>query len=86
MPEDERSPDDPAVHYLLGRLLASPQAQKREFSRAVELDEDFPWGHYGLAFLDEIAGRFDAALERYDRAVALSPERALFASRRVHDC
>lgn len=79
----ERHPADPAFRYLLGRLLASPDAQRREFKSAVELDDGFAWGHYGLGFHDESEGRLDSALERYDRAIALAPSLSLFATRRA---
>jgi hypothetical protein len=45
----ERSPDDPAAWYLLGRLAATPAAQQALFERAVELDPRFFWGWVGVA-------------------------------------
>ncbi len=78
----ESRPDVAEHRYLLGRLLGSPEAQRREFRLAVMLDDSLAWGHHGLAVLAEADGRLEAALEGYDRAIGLEPQTALFHARR----
>jgi GAF domain-containing protein/tetratricopeptide (TPR) repeat protein len=44
----EDHPNNPMLHYLLGRLLDGTEAVK-EYERSVELDPNFVWGHLGLS-------------------------------------
>ncbi len=47
----ERSPNDPAAHYLYGRLFNDPEPKRAHFRRALELDPAFPWALHGLGTL-----------------------------------
>jgi tetratricopeptide (TPR) repeat protein len=70
-------PQNPAWHYLLGRMLPDPDEQRDAFARAVRLDPKFFWGHYGLGYQAEVRGEIEAARGHYGRAVALDPARPI---------
>lgn len=57
---------------LLGTYYQVEQAQQC-FERAIALDPANPTGHYGLGNALRAAGRLEEALQRYQRALELSP-------------
>jgi tetratricopeptide (TPR) repeat protein len=69
----------PEVLFRLGDLAVNGDAARHHFAAAhfeaaVALDEGSGSAVAGLGLLDEIAGRDDAALGRYERAVELTPD------------
>lgn len=75
----ENDPDDGAELYLTGRLEG--EAGFERFERAARVAPGLAWGHHGLAYAAELAGRHDEAIEHEERALALardSWERSFF--------
>lgn len=69
----------PEVLFRLGDLLASGDSERHEFAAehfeaALAIDGDFGPAVAGLGRLDETAGRYQAALARYQRAADLTPD------------
>ena len=65
------------AHYSLGDLLLRQSwdfwGAEREFRRSVELNPDYYGGHFGLAELHRLRGRFDDAIVGFRRARDLEP-------------
>lgn len=69
----------PEVLCRLGQLLLAlgpdrNESAARHFDAALAIDENFGPAIAGLGQLDELAGRTDAAMTRYERAVELAPD------------
>lgn len=69
----EAEPNNPDVHYLLGRATLEAEAAGRAFRLALRLDPNHARSHQGIAAIDEAAGRWKAAERGYTRAVSLDP-------------
>ena len=74
----DKNPDLPMNNYLLGRALAGPETAQY-FQRAVELDSNFFWGHFGLAYTLLTAEPPDtaAAVAAYRKCSVINPSQPL---------
>ena len=59
--------------YLYARLLSEVE-QEKLFTELVNEYPDFPWGHYGLAFVKKEQGLFEEAVKLYEHALAIEPQ------------
>jgi tetratricopeptide (TPR) repeat protein len=75
--------EEAAFHALRGEVLASSGSDPAEvasaFRRAIELDATSATALVGLGKIEASAGRSDAALALYDRALAAEPGNAAAA-------
>lgn len=62
-------PDDPDVHYLLGRLSPNPIESQRHFETALDLDAGHARTWMGLGALRRASGQPREAAEAYQRAL-----------------
>ena len=71
-------PDYPPIHHQLGILagIASPQAAREHFLRALELDPAFQRARFRLASLERGLGRCETALQHYARILESEPTHA----------
>jgi hypothetical protein len=67
----ERTPDDAAAHYLMGRVAADDAAKRRCFERATRLAPQSLWGWLGTAFVLRATDPA-RALRLYERLYDLS--------------
>lgn len=70
----DKNPDSPMANYLLGRALSGDESRPY-FEKAVELDEDYFWGHFGLAYSYLTAEIPDtmAAIGEYQKCSEIDP-------------
>ncbi|MFH2056430.1 MAG: redoxin family protein [bacterium] len=73
-----QNPDSPMANYLLGRALSGPEAMPY-FEKAVELDDNYFWGHFGLAYSYLSAEMPDtaAAIAEYQKCSEIEPSQPL---------
>ncbi|MEQ8762900.1 MAG: hypothetical protein RL885_03165 [Planctomycetota bacterium] len=69
----EAGPEDPAAHYLYGRLFNDPEPKRRHFRRALELDPSFAWALHGLGAMAIGDGDLDSARILLGSALASDP-------------
>lgn len=72
----ELDPIDPFANFTLGRahwLESDPEAGMPWIDRAIELSPNFAQGFYAHGWGDVMAGRGAEALQRLQKAIALSP-------------
>ncbi len=72
----ELDPVDPFANFTLGRahwLKGDPEAGMPWIDRAIDLSPNFAQGFYAHGWGDVMAGRGAEALERLEKAIALSP-------------
>ncbi len=74
----KQNQSDPRFHYLYGRLLSEIEKQEAVHNRAVELEEDCPWGYFGLGWVSFKRSDYEASAEYFRRAIELAPEKPLF--------
>jgi tetratricopeptide (TPR) repeat protein len=76
-----KSPNEPGIHYLLGRLLLSKPngdeaaiAQaKQEFEKELQIDPNNPGAEYILGEMAKQASQCDQAVPHFQRAAKLDP-------------
>jgi len=80
-----QDPESPLNWYLLGRLLEGEQ-EYHCFTKAVQLDPDYPWGHYGLGWHWAKKEEYKRALEQLRRALelGLNEPLALYLGGRIY--
>ena len=74
----EIKPDQPAVHYNLGSVLADHGEVDEamvHFQRALEIQPDYAEAHYRLGLALARRGRLDEALAHYQKALELASAR-----------
>ncbi len=71
----DRRPESPVFHYLYGRLLEDTVSQLVEFDRAIALDPNYYWGHYGRAYLLANEGKIEQAIRAFEAARDIRPNR-----------
>lgn len=67
-------PEDARWQYLAARCVPDGPEQDAALAATAARFPDAPWSVYSLAVLDEYAGRWADAANRYQRAIALLPE------------
>jgi spermidine synthase len=75
-----QQPDDPEVHFQLGKIYAADGRADRaieEFEKVVELAPHLTQGFLHLALSYEAEERYTQAIEAYGRALSLEPDHAL---------
>ncbi len=74
----EAEPDNQALRYLWGRVIADPAESARLLAASEEGPKPLGWGHYALAFSSAAAGHFEEAMARLTNALrVLSDSRDL---------
>ena len=68
-----KRPASPGAHYLYGRLLDDPGQQVHEFEKALRIEPDFFWGHFGRAMTALRRGRDNLAEAELTVALAAEP-------------
>ena len=81
-----QDPQSPLNWYLMGRILEADEQQYRCFTKAVQLDPDYPWGHYGLGWYWAGKEEYARALEELRRALerGLDEPLALYLGGRIY--
>ncbi|MEW6095288.1 MAG: hypothetical protein AB1567_02000 [bacterium] len=44
----DANPQSEVYHYLYGRIVDDLDAKMKEFKKAIESNDNYFWGHYGL--------------------------------------
>jgi len=78
----EKDPDDPILHYLLGRLIVDPAESESHYQRAVSGARPCPYGYLGMAYLRMSMGRYAEGLELIDKGISHEPDNEAFVGLR----
>ncbi len=73
----EADPNDPdhLVWLAMGWTICGfPQRAKPLYDKLLTIDPFFDLVHFGLGFVEYVEGRYDRAIEPYEKALALAPE------------
>lgn len=76
-------PDEPALHYLRGRLLGNLgelEDARAAFARALELDDELAWAHHGMGIYLHKQGELTEARDAFARARELDADEPVFAA------
>ncbi|MCX7703860.1 MAG: tetratricopeptide repeat protein, partial [Planctomycetota bacterium] len=68
-------PTSALFHYLLGRLQMDMEKEREYYKKAVELDEKFYWGHFGLGYVYSSEKDFESAKKEYQKCIEIDPAR-----------
>jgi len=68
-----KCPVSAGVHYLYGRLLDDPTQQAGEFEKALRIEPNYFWGHYGNAMIALRMGGNNLAKAELTKALAIEP-------------
>jgi tetratricopeptide (TPR) repeat protein len=68
-----RHPTSAMWHYLRSRYEDNHEAKLNLGRRAIELDPDYPWGYYTVAYALQGIGELDQAVGEYKRALEADP-------------
>jgi len=69
---------DAGFHYLYARLLGELEKQEAVYNRAVELEDDNPWGYFGLGWVAFKRSQYDEAANYMEKAIDIQPDNPLF--------
>jgi len=69
----QQNPSSEMYHYLYGRVLDNIDDKLREFQKAVELNPDYYWGHYGLGNVYYEQDKLSQAITQYRKAIEIDP-------------
>lgn len=72
----QQHPDSEVYHYLLGRVLDDIDDQLFEFKKALEINPNYPWGHYGLGHVYFSKGMLSKAIAEYNKVIKIQPNHA----------
>jgi tetratricopeptide (TPR) repeat protein len=72
--------DNPVIYYALGRIYEGNEEKEKVFQKAIELDPDYPWGYFGMAYIHIMKKEIDKAIVCYEKAIELKPDEVLFYS------
>ncbi len=75
--EVAKNPSSGVYHYLLGRALDDSDEKLLAFTKAVEINPDYPWGHFGLGTIYADQGNLDEAIAAWKAAVQHNPNDTL---------
>lgn len=70
----QMQPDDPAAHYLRGRLATGVAEARPYYLKAAELATNYAYAQYALGYCDVSVGDWPAAKARFEEACRLDPE------------
>lgn len=73
-------PNNPVIYYALGRIYADDEDKEKVFQKAVELDPNYPWGHFGMAYIYINKKEIEKAIACYEKAIELQPNEVDFYS------
>ena len=71
-------PNNPVIYYALGRIYADDEEKEKAFQKAIGLDPNYPWGHFGMAYIHNKKNEIEKAIACYEKAIELEPNEALF--------
>ena len=74
----KQNQSDPKFHFLYGRLLGELEKQEAVYTRALELDEESPWGFFGLGWVAFKRSEYDKSAEYFKKCIELTPDNPLF--------
>ena len=72
----QQHPSNEVYYYLLGRALHDTDNQLREYKKAVEINPDYPWGHYGLGCVYLSQEMLGKAVTEYRAVIKIKPNHA----------
>ena len=72
----QQNPESEVYHYLLGRALDDGHDKFWAFQKAVEINPNYVWGHYGIGWVYSSQGMFDKAIASYQKAIVINPNHA----------
>jgi tetratricopeptide (TPR) repeat protein len=76
----QTQPNNPVFYYALGRIYADDADKEKAFQKAIELDPDYPWGHFGMAYIYNTKNEIEEAIACYEKAIELEPDEVDFYS------
>jgi tetratricopeptide (TPR) repeat protein len=68
-------PDSALFNYLMGRLQTDIEEERKFYKKAIELDDKFYFGHFGLGYIYSSEKDFDNAKKEYAKCVEVDPNR-----------
>jgi len=71
----EKKPDSALFNYLYGRLQTDLKEERKFYEKAVELEPNFYWGHFGLAYVHFTEKDLDSAKAEYRKCIEIDPKR-----------
>ena len=71
-------PNNPVIHYSLGKIYEDDAEKEKAFQKAIDLDPKYPWGYFGMAYIHIQKKEIDKAISCYEKAVELDPNEVLF--------
>jgi len=71
-------PGNPVIYYALGRIYEDNEDREKVFQKAIEMDPNYPWGHFGMAYIYIMNKEIDKAIACYEKAIELVPDEVLF--------
>ncbi len=69
---------NPRFHFLFGRLLPEIEKQEIVYERAVQLDDECPWGYFGLGWVAFKRSNYEIAVDYIEKSIEKDPENPLF--------
>ncbi|MHC5083195.1 MAG: tetratricopeptide repeat protein [Planctomycetota bacterium] len=77
----EQSPDDPALQYLMGRVIDDdPEASMGWLNQSISGPRPCPYGYIAIAYYLTAVGEFDAALAMSEKAIAAEADNPNFVA------
>jgi len=73
-------PNNPVIHYALGKIYKDDADKEGAFQKAIDLDPQYPWGYFGMAYIHIQKKETDKAIVCYEKAIELKPDEILFYS------
>lgn len=71
-------PHNPVIHYSLGKIYEDDAEREKAFQKAIDLDPNYPWGYFGMAYIHTQKKEVDKAISCYEKAIELEPNEILF--------
>lgn len=76
----EKQPDNPALQYLMGRLLHDPKESAGWYQKSVSGPAPCPYGYFALGYHALAMAEFEKALSHYEKAYSMDPANVNFGA------